>query len=209
MKKLLSKRIIINNHIKILLLCFTLLVLTNTYLFSQEIEFKNSSIRTGVGLGINQGEEEAGIGLAYTIGWQKSYGKKNRIRLNPNIILGSYRTYAIPTDTRDQLYKITILGYNIHYDLIKAEAVSIIVTAGSFINYSRGLLGTGGWSITNNNSSEYFHSFYYGANISFGFRVNPKKSRLVYEFRPMNIHIGNNGFILGYLMFGMDFKLKE
>ncbi len=209
MKKALSKRVVcINNQTKLLLLIFTLSILINTNLFSQENEFKNSSIRTGVGLGINQGEEETGIGLAYTIGWQKSYGKKNRIRLNPNIILGSYRTYAIPTDTRDQLYKITTLGYNIHYDLIKAEAVSIIVTAGSFINYSRGLLGTGGWSVTNNNSSEYFHSFYYGANISLGFRVNPKKSKFAYEFRPMNIHIGNNGFILGYLMFGIDFKLK-
>ena len=30
-----------------------------------------------------------------------------------------------------------------------------------------------------------------------------------FEIRPINIHLGNKGFVLGYLMFVIDFKLKK
>lgn len=209
MENIFSKIIIsLNNQIKFLLLSLIILLLKGNNIYSQEIEFKNSSIKTGTGIGINEGQRETGIGLTYSIGWQKSYGEKNRLRLNPNIIFGSFRTYVIPTDTRDQFYKLTSLGINIHYDLIKSKEVSIVTTGGGFVNYSRGLLGTGGWQ-ANNNRSEYFYSVYFGGNVSIGLRIDPKKSKLAYEIRPINIHFGNNGFVLVYLMFGVDFKLKE
>ncbi len=198
-----------DNPITLFLFNLIFLLFTGNRIYSQEIEFKKSSIRTGIGIGINEGHRETGIGMVYSVGWQKNYGKKSRIRLNPNIMFGSFRTYAIPTDTRDQLYKLTSLGINIHYDLIKYKAVSIVTTGGGFINYSRGLLGTGGWPEANNNRSEYFHSLYFGGNASIGIRIDSKKNRLAYEIRPVNIHFGNKGFMLGYLMFGIDFKLKK
>ena len=182
-----------------------LLVTINNTAYSQ---FKNTSIRTGIGLGVNGGKREIGVGLIYSIGWQKSIGVKSKLRINPNMMLGGFSPIAI-TDTRDQFYRITSLGLNIHYDLIRYKAVSIVTTGGGFINYSRGLLGTGGWPNANNNRSEYFNSIYFGGNGSIGLRVDRKVSKLAYEFRPINIQLGNNGFILGYLMFGIDFKLKK
>ena len=195
-------------QIKFLLLSVIIFLFTINNIFSQEIEFKNSSIRTGVGIGINEGQREIGNGLVYSIGWQKSFGEKSKIRINPNMTFGGFLPIGI-TDTRDQFYRITSLGLNIHYDLIRYKAISIVTTGGGFINYSRGLLGTGGWPEANNNSSEYFYSLYYGGNVSIGLRIDPKKSKLAYEIRPINIHFGNNGFMLGYLMFGIDFKLKK
>ena len=59
------------------------------------------------------------------------------------------------------------------------------------------------------NESEYFYSLYFGGNGSVGIRVDPVKSKFAYEVRPLNVHVGNKGFILGYLMFGIDFKLVE
>ena len=203
--RILLKIIKSGNNKTMLIGVFMLLFLGNN-IYSQEIEFKKSSIRTGIGIGMNEGQREIGMGFIYSIGWQKSFGEKNKLRINPNMLFGGFLPIAI-TDTRDQFYRITSLGLNSHYDLIKYKAVSIVTTGGGFINYSRGLLGTGGWPEAN--SSEYFHSLYFGANASIGLRIAPKKSKVAYEIRPINIHFGNKEFMLGYLMFGIDFKLKK
>jgi hypothetical protein len=171
-------------------------------------DFKRTSIRTGIGIGINEGRWETGVGFVYSIGLQKSYGNKSRLRVNPNLLFGGFLPIVI-TDTRDQFYRITSLGINIHYDLLKYKSVSIVTTIGGFTNYSRGLLGTGGWPEANNSYSEYFYKIYFGGNTSLGLRINPKNSKLAFEIRPINIQFGNNYFLLGYYMFGIDFKLKK
>lgn len=176
--------------------------------FSQDLKFKRTSIKTGIGVGINDTETESGIGSVFSLGWQKSFLENERLRINPNILFGSFRTYAIPTDTRDQHYKLSTLGLNIHYDLIKKGKTSLVTTGGVFVNYSRGLLGTGGWQEENNNSSEYFHSMYFGGYASIALRIDSKNKKVAYELKPINIHFGNQGFMLGYLMFGVDFKLR-
>ena len=196
---------------KLFFIVLAAILLTGTTFYSkgQQIEFKRTSIKTGAGIGINAGQKEAGIGLFYSAGVQRSYGRDQRLRINPNILFGSFRTYAFPTDTRDQLYKITSLDVNIHYDLIKKDAGALVVTCGGFVNYSRGLLGTGGMQEENNNSSEYFHFLYFGVNVSLGIRIDSKKTRLAYEIRPLNLYFGNKGFFSGFLLFGIDFKFKE
>ncbi len=194
--------------LKITYLSILILLFISNKLNAQETEFKRTSIRTGIGIGFNEGKRETGMGLICSIGWQKSYGKKNKFRINPNLIIGEFTPIRI-TDTRDQFYRITSLGVNIHYDLIKYKAFSLVTTGGGFINYSRGLFGTGGSPEANNNSSEYFNSFYFGGNASIGIRINPKNSKLVYEFRPINIQFGNDYFMLGYVMLGIDIKLKK
>ena len=197
-----------DSQINFLLICLIIFLSAINDVFSQENEFRKSSIRTGIGIGINEGQSELGNGLVYSIGWQKSLGRKEKIRINPNMTFGGFLPIGI-TDTRDQFYRISSLGLNIHYDLLRYKAVSIVTTGGGFINYSRGLLGTGGWPEANNNSSEYFYSLYFGGNVSIGLRINPEKSKLAYEIRPVSIHFGNKGFMSGYLMFGVDFKLKK
>lgn len=202
---------IFDNQINLFFISLTALLLTGTTIHAQEQEtgYRRTTVRAGTGVGINAGQREIGVGFVYSVGIQKSYGKNHRIRLNPDLLLGSFRTYVFPTDTRDQLYKITSLALNIHFDLVKKENVSLVTTGGGFINYSRGLLGTGGWPEENNNSSEYFHSLYFGGNASIGIRIDSRKSRLVYEIRPFNLYFGNKGYILGFFMFGIDFKFKE
>ncbi|MBX7204822.1 MAG: hypothetical protein K1X81_05325 [Bacteroidia bacterium] len=148
------------------------------------------------------------MGLIYSIGWQKSFGKKNKLRVNPYMMTGGFWPFGI-SDTRDQFYRITTLGLNFHYDLIKYKALSLVTTVGAFGNYSRGLLGTGGWPEANHNQSEYFHSIYFGNNMSLGLGINPGKSRFALELRPINIHLGTNHFILGYLMLGVNIKLTK
>ncbi len=174
----------------------------------QEVEYGKTSIKTGIGIGLNEGYREIGSGLIYSIGWQKSLGEKNRTRINPNLTFGGFMPLGI-TDTRDQFYRLTTLGLNIHYDLIRYKSVSIVTTGGGFVNYSRGLLGTGGWPEANNNSSEYFYSLYFGGNASVALRVDSANSKYAFEIRPINIHLGNKGFMLGYFMIGLDFKIKK
>jgi hypothetical protein len=175
----------------------------------QETVYKRTSIKAGAGVGINAGQRETGVGMVYSAGVQRSYGENQRLRIHPNVLFGSFRTYTFPTDTRDQLYKITSLELTVHYDLIKKDAGSLVISCGGSTHYSRGLLGTGGMPEENNNSSEYFHSLYFGVNASLGIRIDPKKTRLAYEIRPVNLSFGNKGFILGYLMFGIEYKFKE
>lgn len=191
-------------------ICAVLLVVQNN-VYSQETDFKRTSIRTGVGVGLNEGKRETGLGLLYSIGWQKSYGEKNKFRLNPNIIIGGFKPVGI-TDTREQFYRITSLGLNAHYDLIKYKAFSIVATGGAFVNYSRGLLGTGGMPMhgeTITIDSEYFNSFYLGGSVSVALRIDSKNSKLAYELRPLNFQFGNDYFMLGYYMFGIDIKINK
>jgi hypothetical protein len=98
---------------------------------------------------------------------------------------------------------------NVSYDLLKYKSVSLFVTAGGFINYSRGLFGTGGEEGFENMKSEYFFNLYFGGNANLGLRINPKKSRFAYEIKPLNIQFGNKDFVLFYAMFGMDIKIKK
>lgn len=140
----------------------------------------------------------------YSIGWQKSYGSKNKLRLNPNSIVGEFSSSGI-TDGREQFYRVTSLGIYLHYDAIRYKAFSIVTTGGVFINYSRGLLEPH----ANTTNYQYFNSLYFGGVVSFGIRVNPKNSKFAYEFNPVNAQLGSDDFLLGYLMFGIDFKLKK
>jgi hypothetical protein len=122
--------------------CFIFIIVLIQPLFAQEKEFKKTSIKTGFGLSINEGIEEIGVALTYSIGWQKSYGEKNKFRINPNLIYGGFLPAGI-TDTKDMFYRISNFGMDFHYDLLRLENLSLVTTAGPFINYSRGLIGTG------------------------------------------------------------------
>lgn len=179
--------------------------------FSQEREFKKTSIKTGLGLSMNEGYNEMGVGLVYSVGFQKSYGKKDKLRINPNLMFGGFLPAGI-TDTRDMYYKLTNLGLDFHYDLIRIDVVSLVVTGGGFINYSRGLLGTGGMpdpGLQNHYSSDYFLKMYYGGKVGLALRIDQKNKKCAYEIRPFNFQFGNEDFILATIMFGVDIKLEK
>ena len=170
---------------------------------SQEIIPRQTSITSAVGFGINEGETELGMSFFYSIGWQKSVGENNRLRINPNLLSGGFVPFAI-SDVPDQYYRMTQLRFNVHYDLIKYKSFSLVTSAGAFVSLSRGLIGSGGRS---SNNSGYFYNFYFGGNVSLGLRYSPQKNRIAYELRP-SISLGNKGFIFGGYMLCLDFKIN-
>lgn len=184
------------------------LILISTKLFSQEKEFKKTSIKTGIGLAMNEGDKEFGNGLVYAIGFQKSYGKKDKLRINPNFLFGGFLPAGI-TDTPDMYYKLSSLGLDLHYDILKVEIVSLAATVGGFMNYSRGLIGTGGMPPEGRTHSDYFLGLYFGGKVGLGLRFAPENGKLAFEFKPFNVQFGNKGFFLGAFMFGVDIRLEK
>ena len=94
---------------------------------AQENTFRKSTIRTNIGLGLNEGQREVGVGLIYSIGWQKSLRKYDRFRLNPQLTMGGFQPLFI-TDQRDQLTRITNLSFQVHYDFARIKSFSFVVS---------------------------------------------------------------------------------
>jgi len=186
----------------------TILTLLGLFLsiiaYCQNATFSKSALKLGVGIGFNEGKRENGMGTLFSFGYQKSFWKDNRLRINPNLTIGGFMPFII-TDTRDQYYRITTFSITGYLDPLKFKSIALFIGAGPFINYSRGLLGTGGWA--GYSDSEYFFRLYYGGYVGAGLRINPKNSRFAYEFAPINIMAGNNSFVLGFLKIGIDIKL--
>lgn len=67
-----------------------LIVLFSLKINAQENQFTRSSIKTGIGIGVNEGIEESGLGFVYSVGYQKSFGKKEKFRINPNLLYGGF-----------------------------------------------------------------------------------------------------------------------
>ena len=199
-----------NNDMKRLSIfyCFAVGFILSTPLMSQEADYGRSSIRTGLGFGFNKGKRETGLGLQYVIGWQKEWGEKRRLRFNPNMMIGGYTPLFI-SGTREQFYRVTHLEVIFHYDLLKVSSVSLVVSGGGFVAYSRGLLGTGGDGETYYDESKFFLRGYFGGSFSAAIRIAPKSSRWAGEIRPVNLQYGNEGFIMTYFMLGVDFKIRK
>lgn len=168
--------------------------------------FSNKSIKTSFGIGMNEGDDEIGIGTVFSLAYQKAVWK-NRLRLGPYILTGGFMPIGI-TDTREQFYRITSLGFNGYLDVLKYKPVSLFIWGGGFVNYSRGVLGTGGWPEEGNTRSEYFLNFYGGGSFGSGIRIDPPNRRIAYEITPFNFNFGNSGFMLAYFRVGIDIKLN-
>lgn len=189
---------------KYLLILTVTLFSINSDLMSQE--FSNNSLKVGLGVGMNEGLKEMGMGTLVSFGYQKSV-LNDRLRINPNFMTGGFFPFGI-TDTRDQYYRITSLGVDGYFDVIKYKPFSLFVVAGGLVNYTRGLLGTGGWPEAGNNTSDYLFKLYYGGHLAWGIRVNQPKSRLAYEITPLNICFGNDQFFMGFIKVAIDIKLN-
>ncbi len=183
-----------------------LIGLVGTGAFAQQETMHRQSLKTGLALGFNSGYRETGTGLMYTFGWQKSFGKKNKFRINPNIMIGGFMPFGM-TDVPKQYFRMTNLNFDLHYDLIRYKPLSLVTTLGVFTNFSRGLIEAGG-PPDSHQSSRYFYSFYFGGLSSIGLRIAPKRSKLAFELRPINIQMGTRYFETIFFMFNIDFKLK-
>ena len=180
-------------------LCIIIGLISLTQNFSlnaQAISFPYSdeSMVVGTGLGFSSGSRESGLGLNFLVGWQKAVGQNKRIEINPYITFGTYKAFAIPTDTREQLFKSTNLGVDSHFHFS-----FLTLTAGLFANYTRGMYSDEG----------YFNDTYYGFKGAIGFKIKSQWEQLSYELKPFNVLVGNNGFLQGYAMYTMKIKLKK
>jgi hypothetical protein len=73
-------------------------------------EFSESSIKIGLGAGVSSGYYMDGLGLVYTIGYQKEIWKY-RFRFNPNFSVGNYSSKRF-SDGRDQYFNSINLEAN-------------------------------------------------------------------------------------------------
>ena len=119
--------------------------------------------------------------------------KKKKIQLNPYTTFGSYKAFAIPTDTPEQLFKSTNLGVDTHFHFS-----FLTLSAGLFTNYTRGMYADDG----------YFNEFYWGGKAGIGFKSKSKWDQLSYEFRPVNVLFGVD-FLQVYISYNMIIKLKR
>jgi hypothetical protein len=184
-------------------LLFLMVLLCTPALTGQQ--FGSHALKTGVALGLNQGSEEMGIGALVTAGYQKSLWK-SRLRINPYLLTANFWPFGI-TDIRDQFYRATSIGFNGYLDILRYHGASIFIGAGGWVNYTRGLLGTGGWPEEGNHWSEYLFKLYYGGYFGGGFRLDLPGRRIAWEFSPFNFHLGNNQFLMSYLKLGIDIRL--
>lgn len=193
---------------KSLTFLFTALML-HCIVTAQNPENSNQWIDTGIGIGYNGGQDHGGFGMHYAVGWQKSLKNQNRLRLNPGLSLGNYGTFGIPTDTRDQFYSSVTAGVNIDYDLIRYQSLSLVVSGGGLVNYSYGLLGTGGDPEAHHyDESEFFNQLYFGGNASIGLRIENPQSRVAYEYKLLGLQGGFNHFGGIYSAFELQWELN-
>lgn len=189
---------------------FPLLCLTSfVFGYGQENKFSRGSIKTGGGLGVNMGVKEEGLGTLSTMGYERSYGSKGRLRMNASLLIGGFTSVGI-SDSRKKIYRTTSWNINANYDYVKYKAVSLFIYSGGFANYSRGMLGSGFSEVTlENYQSQTFVDLYFGANLGCGLRINPPSNQCAFEIKPINIQIGNKEFVTFYMMFGVDIKIKN
>lgn len=190
-------------------IALVILIIVHFKTNAQENTFSRNSIKTGVGIGFNEGTAEEGLGTFSTIGFERSYGKQQRMRINAHILFGEFFSGAID-DGRTSYYRNTSLNFNLNYDCLKYKAVSLFVYSGGFATYSRGMLGSGYSQVTfEQYDSKTFANLYYGVNLGGGFRINPKNNRCAFEIKPFNLQMGNKEAFTFYMLFGVDIKIKK
>jgi len=192
----------------VLPICLLLTIFSGHDVFPQETGFKKSSLRTGIGLGLAEGNREIGLGTVYAVGWQKRLGEKGKLRLSHDLTLGGFRGVGI-TDIPEQFFRVSAFGTNLHYDLLTIQSFSLVVSFGGFAAYSRGLMGTGGMPEVGRTSSEYFQTLYAGGSASAGFRIDRPDSKTAWEIRPVSISGGYKNFMIGYLMVSAEVKFRQ
>jgi len=175
---------------------------------AQDVEYSNRSINPGISLAINEGDREIGFGSMVSLSYKHGIWKGDRLRLSPAVMSGNFISILV-TDVPDYYYRLTSLGINAELDLIRLGSFNMVVYGGGFINYARGLAGTGGWPQEANTHSDYFWRLYYGGSFGGGFRLNMPGSRFIYELYPINFQFGPNYYMTAYSQFSLGIKFAH
>jgi hypothetical protein len=144
------------------------------------------------------------MGITFIVGYQKEIWK-DRLRINPNFSFGYFNSKLIQDGGQEWINSFT-MQTNIYFDVIKDRSFSIMAGTGLLLNYSTGLLGTGGYHSTSN-SSEYVYEFHGGLHFGAGFRINPPDRRYAFEIVPFNFNTDFMEYLELYPRFSFDIKL--
>ncbi|MFV0522369.1 MAG: hypothetical protein ACK5MI_08105 [Mangrovibacterium sp.] len=185
---------------------FITLINTGTT-YGQPHEFSKNSIKIGFGCGVSMGNDTEGIGMVYSVGYQREIWK-DRLRLNPNFSIGHYSSWQI-LDAPDQFFNAINLDTKLFYDLIKVKTFSLVVGCGTLINNSKGCKGPEVYDDEDYDTplnAGYTNNFHFGGYLGAGFRINSPNKRTVINIMPFNLHFGNNYFAELHAKIELDFK---
>jgi hypothetical protein len=193
-----------SGYFKALVICAFFLSIFS--ISAQETTTYTQFITFNIGYGFGQGVSEKGVGRVKSIGWQKSYGVKNKLRFNPIVMLASLSD-AKRSEDQVVFFNVTTLGAMMHYDLINIKWFSLVTSIGAFGHKTRGIQSPEGFPVFDG-KNYYFNKLYYSGQGAVSLRISPSKSRLAIAIRPMDIQLGNKGFIMGYTTVGVDIGLN-
>lgn len=183
-----------------------LVVLMGSSAKAQESDFSVHSIKLGLGFGANLGARMEGVGMNYSVGYQREIWR-DRLRFNPNFSIGHYSSWTI-SDARDEFFNVLNLEANMNYDLIRIEAFSLLVGTGVWGNMQFGLQGTGGDPdvVMTPQRSEFSHDFRFGIAAVGGFRIANPWRRTALNIILINLHIGNKDYLETHIKVELDIK---
>lgn len=143
-------------------------------------EFLKNSIKIGAGIEIVENTKLEGVGFVTTLSYQRQL--KEGLWLAPHAKHGTYTSWGI-TDTPDEYFNTTTLGIGLNATLLQVLYFGV----GTEVNYSHGLIGTGG---EYSRASHYVRSFYPDLYASAGLRIAPRKKRFAVNIIPFTFSIG-------------------
>lgn len=165
------------------------------------------SIKLFTSISYHEGQGENGIGIPIGIGYQKQY-LKGRLRVNSSVQAASFRNFGI-TDVPDNYYRVTTLGAYANFDILRYYSVSIFLSAGAALSYSRGMISSwfdedSGLPISGKNFNRWYPTLYGG----YGIRIAPRKAKYAAEILfPPGGHASRSAYLIHALRVGVDFRL--
>lgn len=168
--------------------------------------FTKNTLKLGFGAGVSMGQNTNGLGINYSIGYQRELWT-DRVRFNPNFSIGNFSSKHV-MDARDQYFNSYTLETILFYDLLRGNTSSIVIGTGLMLNNSRGLIGTGGkdnYTDPNPVSSEYFSYYTFGGYLGAGIRINSPSKRTAISIMPLNLNFGKD-FTEFYMKAEFDIK---
>lgn len=194
---------------KIILNIISLFTITCTA-FSQDSTWVwcskgGSSLKFFTSISYQEGKKEMGFGIPLGIGYQKQYCN-GRIRAHATLQDGNFMNFGI-TDVPDYYYRVSTLGLNSDFDVLRYYSFSIVLSTGVGGSLSRGIRSEF-WDMDGNYSSGgYFVRFYPTIYLAYGIRIAPRKSKYALEiFLPPGGHANNTFYLIHAIRVGVDYK---
>lgn len=187
------------------LLLMIVAIMLSSASYGQCSSRQSKSIAAGMGYSYNGGAVEGRSGLVYTFSYQNKIGRRDQLRFSPNFTFGTYKG-AGGYKGRDEFYRVSSIGIDLNYDVVRIKHISLVSSVGVLGAYSRGLLGTGGYE-PNFMGSEYFNRVYGAAKAAVAIRINKPTSRVAMELVPASLSLGPNHFNWTMAMFKLEYKL--